>query len=386
MRCSFGIVVFATLFFAGNLCAQQPVLQRRARVDTSSLSIYSFEFQGLYYGREGPNYSEISGEPSKRAQQYAIARLSGQDSIASAKFEAVDARGAVMRLLYLFKANASLDDDEYWGWADIPDQPFRVMVSGQDINGTPYKRTFDRLFRPKDEPAAPPRLPPGIPADAAAQLTKTMLDKEKKLKAEFGTKRGANPDGVNVLPRIQVANVTHEPYKSANGSTLGIRLSYDIQFSQSALYTLTPSMTLSFDSADFRAVHIEMQLADETISPKPEFLQERFPFGFHRFFLPAQYKNGVVYHFVADMVPGYVIQNVAKTKYCIYNREFQRSPQASGIWEAIKTKDIPVRYQVSIMDANFHGEIQGLYPQKMFYEGFLRERAQDCGDNQNVNF
>lgn len=102
--------------------------------------------------------------------------------------------------------------------------------------------------------------------------------------------------------------------------------------------------------------------------------------------MPAQYKSGVVYQFVVDMVPDYAIQNATSTKYCIYSRKFQTSSKASVVWETLKTQDVPVRYLVSIRSVNFQGEIPGLYSQKMFYEGFLREHAQDCGASPTVNF
>src|SRR5437016_11121342 len=74
-----------------------------------------------------------------------------------------------------------------------------------------------------------------------------------------------------------------------------------------------------------------------------------------------------------DMVPSYAIQNAARTPYCIYNQEFQNSPRQRSIWEALKTKAIPVLYTVSIESVGVQGQIQG-YPRKTFYEGFLHGR------------
>jgi len=338
------------------------------------IGLYAFEFKELYFGREGPSYSAIIGEPSKKAQQLAEARLSGQGGVSTVKFEAMGASGNALNVLYLFKVNDALDDDQYLGFVDVPDQPFRVMVSGQDTSGAAYRRVFDHLFRPRDEPPARPAL-----------FTKSMLDEEQRYKAEFAAERRANPDGIVILPHMQVTNVMHEPYRSANGNTLGIRFSYDIQFSKAAIYAPTPSVIPFFENFDFRG-SVRMKVGGDTINPRPEFVQQLYPPGFHGFIMPAQYRSGVVYHFVVDMVPDYAIQNAAKTKYCIYNRKFQNSSKASGIWEALRTQDVPVRYLVSIESVNFHGEITGLYPQKEFYEGLLRERAEDCGPSPSFNF
>src|SRR5262249_37671823 len=130
----------------------------------SRLDFHSFEFHDLYFGREGPNYAPIKSEPSKGSQQYVRARLFGQEAIATAKFEAIDEQGNVLKLLHLFKARSALDDGGYWGWVEVPTQPFRIMVSGQDINSAPYKRIHPKVFQPQDESPAPPLLPPGIPA------------------------------------------------------------------------------------------------------------------------------------------------------------------------------------------------------------------------------
>ena len=141
--------------------------------------------------------------------------------------------------------NEALDDDQYLGFVDVPDQPFRVMVSGQEISGASYRRVFDHLFRPKD----------GLPTPAAL-FTKLMLDEERRYKAEFEAKRRANPDGVIVLARMQVTNVMHEPYRSASGNMLGIRLSYDVQFSKAAVYSMTPSVAAFFENIDFRGLSL----------------------------------------------------------------------------------------------------------------------------------
>jgi len=354
--------------------AQQGVVSTRAANQPARIDLYSFEFQEPYFGREGPGYTATKSDPKKKAQQLAEARLSGQGGVATVKFEAIDANGNPLKILYLFKVNDALDDDEYSGFVDVPDQPFRVMVSGLDISGAAYRRVFDHLFRPKDELPTP-----------AALFNKLVLDEEKRSKAEFDAKRRANPDGVIVVPHMQVSNVMHEPYRSASGNTLGIRLSYDIEFSKAGFYSMTPWVTPLFEDYDFRG-RVAMKVAADTINPKPEPVQGQYSPGFHGFIMPAQYQSGVVYHFVVDMVPDYAIQNAAGTKYCIYNRKFQIFPKASGVWETLKTQDLPVRYLVSIQSVNFHGETQGLYSQKTFYESFLREGAQDCGPSPSFNF
>lgn len=340
---------------------------------SGSVHFSGFEFDSLRFGREGPGYFPIKGESSKGAQYHVTAQLTGQEGIATAKFEAIDEKGNVIKLLHLFKLSDSLDDEGYWGYVEVPNQPFRITVSGQYVNGAPYKRIYERLFRPR---YGFPSLP-------------SMLKEESKLKAEFEEKRRAHPDGVIVLPRIQVANVTHEPYNSAKSNTLGIRIRYDVQFSEEGHYNLTPSVWLFFKEWDFRG-SVDMKVADETITPTPDFEGQERPPGFHGYIMPARYQGGVVYHVVVDMVPDYVFRNGAGTKYCIWNQKFLDRPnqrtKKSSIWEAIKTKDLSVEYTLWIKSVGFEGKIEPRYPQKVFYEGFIREGAQDCGPQPNINF
>lgn len=352
--------------------AQRSIVPTRGA--PARIELRTFEFEEPYFGREGLSYSATKREPAKRAQQLAEARLNGQVGASTVKFEAIDARGDALTVLYLFKVNDALDDDEYLGFVDVPDQPFRVRISGQDISGASYSRVYDHLFSPTEELPTP-----------AALITKPMLDEEKRYQAEFAAKRRANPEGVIVLPHMQVTHVMHEPYRSPSGNTLGIRLSYDIQFSKASVYSVTPSVNPLFEDYDFRG-SVGMKVAGDTIDPMPELLQQQYPPGFHGFLMPAGYQSGVVYHFVVDMVPDYAIQNAAGTRYCIYNRKFQSSAKASGTWETLKTQDVPIKYLVSIRSVNFQGEIPGGYSQKTFYEGFLREGAQDCGASPSFNF
>jgi hypothetical protein len=93
-----------------------------------------------------------------------------------------------------------------------------------------------------------------------------------------------------------------------------------------------------------------MKVADEPITPKPDAIQQQRPGGFHVFIMPAQYRRVVVYHFVVNRVPGYVIQNAAETRYCIDNGEFQNtSKQNATAWEKLRTKEIAARCRGSAL-------------------------------------
>ena len=128
------------------------------------IKLFSFEFQRVYLGHEGPNHTRIEGEPSAGAQYIVRADIFRQEAVRSVRFELADANNRVIGLLHFFKSSNSLEAGAYIGSVDVPSHPFRVMVSGLDINGTPYRRIFPRLFRPTRRPPATPLIPPGLPS------------------------------------------------------------------------------------------------------------------------------------------------------------------------------------------------------------------------------
>jgi hypothetical protein len=86
------------------------------------------EFERPYLGYEGPNFTELDGEPSAEAQYLATADLFGEAAISTAKFELVDQDGRVLQLLHFFKQDNSLENGRFFGSAKIPDLPFRIAV------------------------------------------------------------------------------------------------------------------------------------------------------------------------------------------------------------------------------------------------------------------
>src|ERR1041384_2177125 len=71
-------------------------LKRRA----DAVTLFSFKFLSPYLGREGPNFTELEGEPSAEAQYLANAELFGQEAVSTTKFELVDEGGTVIQLLH----------------------------------------------------------------------------------------------------------------------------------------------------------------------------------------------------------------------------------------------------------------------------------------------
>ncbi len=353
--------------------------------DTKAITFHSFEFQQIYFGREGPNYIRIKGEPSQGAQQLAKAELFGHEAIATVRFEMLNQAGKLIQRLRLTKTSYRLSDGQYEGLINVPVQPFRVVVSGQDIHGRTFRRVHTHLFQPAEHPPAPPLVPEGFPEEYKQKIKQILETEDEKTKARFQAEDLGQPDGFLVMPRIEVSNVTYEPFLSQNGNPLGIRLKYEVSFSQHGTYSPSPLVFPAYENFDLRGA-VEMKVINESVQPMPEVQHSQNRSDLLKYDIPAKYRGDVVYHFVADMIPGYVIQNAAKAKYCIYSRKFETSPKARSVWDTIQASELPIKYGVDIRNTRFYGQTENYYPQRTFYLNFVEEGAQDCGPNPNINF
>jgi hypothetical protein len=98
------------------------------------------------------------------------------------------------------------------------------------------------------------------------------------------------------------------------------------------------------------------------------------------------YRGRTTYHFTAEYIPNYVIQNEAKTRFCIWHQQYKYSPELLGIWRAILADRASTKYTLYINNTNFYGEIEGLHPQGTLFKSFLEEGAKDCGEQPTTRF
>ncbi len=356
-----------------------------SRSSAREVTFHSFEFQSIYFGREGPNYMSIKGEPSKGAQQLAKAELFGQEEVTTAKFELTDEAGNVLELLHFVKLSHSSSDGEYFGLVSVPTQPFRVRVSGKDTHGADFKLMCNHVFRPVDQPPTPPLVPPGIPAETEEKLRKALEAEDQRTKAQNEEESRKHPDGLIIIPQVQVSNVTYETFLSAKGNALGIQMQYDARFSQDGLYSPSPFVFPVYENFDMRG-SVEMKVINESIDPLPDVQYPLQRPDLLKYDTAAGYRANTVYHFTVDMIPDYVIQNAKKTKFCIYVQKFGGSPKRLSLWEALSTNGMPIKYRIDIRNTDFNGETDNFHAQKVFLASFVNEGSQDCGPNPNINF
>jgi hypothetical protein len=114
----------------------------------SDLFVATFEFVELR-GRPGhEGYMKIEGTLPARKNIHA--EFTCSENIRSAQVALV---GDDLRELERedFRPLGPGSTDEYAGKLSVPDQPFRVVIRGKDVNGAPYQRVYAPVFVPEKQ-------------------------------------------------------------------------------------------------------------------------------------------------------------------------------------------------------------------------------------------
>jgi len=98
------------------------------------------------------------------------------------------------------------------------------------------------------------------------------------------------------------------------------------------------------------------------------------------------YRAGTTYHFTAEYVPNYIIQNEKKTRFCIWSQQYKYSPEMQAAWKAILASSAPTKYALYLNNTEFGGEIENLHPQGVLLNSFMAEGAKDCGEQPTNRF
>lgn len=344
-----------------------------------------FEFQRLAFGREGPDYTRLEGEPSQGHRQMAIAHVYHTESVGSVRFRLLDEQGKELQPLIALRINNSSQDAEFMLAVDVPLRPFRVAMEAEDLQGSRSQRVFKQLFRPRKGP--PPRMPypEGLASEVLARLQQLTSNSENETQKRLEQQRAAHPDGTVTLPHARIGQAEYAPLLSEHGNPLGVRVRYTITFSEDGYYQASPYVSPVFRNFDWRGV-VDLRLLDTSLEPAPP----ADPSGQAALALqnggPVPYKAKVDYQLTADFIPSYVMRNDARTKFCLNEQLIGSPPLRLSRWQAIKASGEPLRYSVSIFDFGFSALTGYLPPVGVFHENFIKEGAQPCGPTPNRNF
>jgi hypothetical protein len=330
----------------------------------------------------------VEGEPSRGARYIVAARLYGDKSIATAAFSVVDERGTMIQSIPMMRQPNASGTSELVGLMVVPDRPFRIVMTGRALDGVPYRRTYKRLFRPSADVPSVRRLPRGVPTEPAKHMAQVADEAGRQAIDRLESQLANHPDGVVVMPHSQISNVAYAPLFSAAGRVIGLRVTYEAKFSEDGYFDPALHVLPTYQSDEWRGL-VDMHAAEGSIEPLPVEVgapQQRpsilaYGAGF-------QYKGNTTYRFTADLIPDFIFQNEAKTKFCIYSRkyEIQESGTRRAVWEALLKSESSVNYKVFIGDSDFTGVISGFFAPGKLRASFAAEGAQDCGSQPTRRF
>lgn len=348
-----------------------------------SISILSVQFQELKFGHEGPDYFSVEHAPYRGKQAFAEVTLFGQDAIRSVQFELVDQFGLALGSPVALRTGSGADSDEYMLQFDVPVQPFRFGIKGEDFQGQRYERIDKQLYTPMEGSAPPIELPPGLPANEEAALRHMLDNAAAETEARFEAARQAHPNGVIRLPRSEVLEAGYEPLRSPAGHEIGLRLHLAVRFGAEGDYSVAPNMFPQYKNNDWR--QITLKVLDAQASPAPMNTAADNLDDVLRYGGAAHYQGDQVYRFQFDLTPTYIIRNLDKTRYCIYSEQFQIGSRMA-VWQAVQDSTAPVKYRVGISSLDFEAETGELPAQRMYLESFRRDGASDCGPSPTNRF
>lgn len=345
-----------------------------------------FEISRLSMSRHGPAPWKIPGRPSKFTYYSVQPRVYGEEAIATAKFEAVDEHGALITIIPVIRYTDPNGRPFFVGVMLIPDRPFRVVVSGQAVDGNHYRRIHKTLFVPTSEPEQWESLIPHITTPANAKkmrafLVDAMRQEYLKVKEEFDKL----PGGVIVMPRTRVSNVNYAPLLSPSGRPRGLRITYEVEFSEDGYYNPELRVFPDYRNEEWRG-KVEMKVLNGSIEPQPSEESPQVRPHLLAYGAGYTYRGNTTYRFTAELIPDYVIQNEQKTKFCIYNQGFNYDSQTRSVWAGILASKTLTTYRLYIQNSDFHGLIANFYPQHVLYNTFVAEGARDCGPEPTIRF
>jgi len=354
-----------------------PVVQRIVPVEFSRLRFLTFVF-----GREGPMDAPITSPPVMGREYFIEADLNGTEFVSSVRFELLDANGRSLQPVAMWKGSDSSTDGEFYGFVTVPNQPFRVAISGTTISGTPFRAALNILFQPAiNGPADTQAFPAGISASQIGQLQEMVNTYRQQMRARAAQAAADHPGGVIVFARTQVSAIAYEPLTSPSGNPIGMRLRYSIRFPQRQTITAVPHVFPVYSETTWRGM-VTMKPLTGTITPTPQMIGVQSLRDVIVYQAAATYQAGVTYSFSIDMIPDFVFQGTLSGRFCIHEQKFTNRT----VWNALVSSSAAIPYSLTISDTGTVANIPDFLPQRTFHESFIAAGAVDCGPVPNIRF
>jgi hypothetical protein len=381
--CAIGVTAAQPAVHSTESAATHPVREVTERPKAYRIQLVSFEFQQpQLYGHLTVHYRPIEGQPAMGEQYGVHASLGGEEAIATLLFEAIDADGATIQPIPM--AHHSITGDYgFIGMLTVPSRPFRVRLSGEDVFGQRFTLTYPRLFTPTIDAPQSEFLPPEIRREAPPEFVRHLEQTFDDVRAERRAIAVANPSGRIVMPRTRVMNVRYAPFRSHAGRPLGLRIMYDVEFSQAGRYN--PEVRIYAEDKEDTAIGRNplhtlrstiRPLPHETYAPLKE--AEEIP-GLLAQRADFLYEAGTRYTFMVEMVPDFVKVLRDGVTPCVWKQAPLHSPHEQRAFARRLARREPTTYTVWIGgDDTFEGKIDGFYGEGTLYDSVIAEGFAEC--------
>ncbi|MEO6237422.1 MAG: hypothetical protein ABIQ52_10530 [Vicinamibacterales bacterium] len=308
--------------------------------------------------------------------------IGGEEAVATATFDVIAEDGTVIQPLPIARRGRAVPgQSEFLGMITVPAQPFRILLTGQSVDGRRFLRLYERLFRPG-------RGSLDIPPDAFIPLEydgqRRLMDEDAKRQlAEVESYVAANAAVPLVMPRIEVSKVMYAPLLSAAGRTLGLRITYDVEFSQDGLYD--PQLRVHPENAkESSGVSAQMRVLNSSLDPIPRLdyapyapANTRTHDSVLAYGADFLYDARTIYHFTVELVPDFISARGGEAP-CVLRQSFQTAADPDKAFAKMMAREAPTTYRLWIGGTAFEGRVDRFPEEGTLYRSFLAEGAQDC--------
>lgn len=164
----------------------------------------------------------------------------------------------------------------------------------------------------------------------------------------------------------EVFDLSDEPFYSAKGNLLGVRIRYSVRFPVSERYSPGPRLlTVDESIREFRG----MTILNTSVEPRPRPLSNSplpVPYG--------RYKAGITYHFTFETVPFYLIPSRDRSGFCM--------SFSNAVEKQLALSEETTKFLVSVGGTSADLDLTGkspltrhAYRLRDFYEGAVAEGA-----------
>jgi hypothetical protein len=357
---------------------------RQPKAADVEFAAFDFEQPNLY--ELSVHFGRIDGEPSIGARYGIRAVIGGERAIAWAALEVIDQQGERVQPVIVAPSALGGSYDEWIGMMTVPALSFRVALSGETVDGQPFRRIFGRLFRPVN---APPhkllfRELPGFSREDAEIFQRQLDEQAPVVIAEREALVAQNPSGKVVMPRMSVSNVSYAPLLSRAGAPIGVRVAYDVTFSRSGEYS--PGLRIAAEGAGGfiigRNPLIVMRTAIEPL-PRDAYAPHNPPvdtYGFYAEQANFLYEGSTVYTFTIELVPNYVVFQNDHVTACLSRLRFGRERDPQNAFSRMLANEGPTTYRLYIGTDAFEGRVEKFYGEGTFYRNLVADGLPDCDE------